>query len=120
MPRNKGMTLLEVLVALAIFATAALAVMRTVTQHINTLGVLEEKAFAAMVADNQLAMIMLAPSSLQATQGETDLAGRHWFYRITPQATDATLLHAVDVSVATSKEGVPTVTVRSYIDRSSL
>lgn len=39
---QSGMTLLEVLVALAIFATAAISVIRAVTQHINTLSYLEE------------------------------------------------------------------------------
>eukprot|EP00487_Bulimina_marginata_P001733 TRINITY_DN14098_c0_g1_i1.p1 TRINITY_DN14098_c0_g1~~TRINITY_DN14098_c0_g1_i1.p1 ORF type:complete len:103 (+),score=39.72 TRINITY_DN14098_c0_g1_i1:148-456(+) len=40
---SRGMTLLEVLVALAIFATAAISVIRAVTQHINTLSYLEEE-----------------------------------------------------------------------------
>ena len=52
---KQGMTLLEVLVALAIFATAALSVLRAVTQHINTLGYLEEKTFAGLEVDNQMA-----------------------------------------------------------------
>lgn len=41
--RMRGMTLLEVLVALAIFATAAISVIRSVSQHINTISYLEEK-----------------------------------------------------------------------------
>lgn len=41
--RTRGMTLLEVLVALAIFATAAISVIRSVSQHINTVSYLEEK-----------------------------------------------------------------------------
>lgn len=41
--RVRGMTLLEVLVALAIFATAAISVIRSVSQHINTVSYLEEK-----------------------------------------------------------------------------
>ncbi len=48
---NQGMTLLEVLVALAIFATAALSVMRSVTQHISTLSFLEEKTLAMKRSD---------------------------------------------------------------------
>ncbi len=63
--RSRGMTLLEVLVALAIFATAAISVIRAVTQHINTLSYLEEKTFAAMVVDNQMALVMLHPEKLK-------------------------------------------------------
>lgn len=62
---SRGMTLLEVLVALAIFATAAISVIRAVTQHINTLSYLEEKTFAAMVVDNQMALVMLHPEKLK-------------------------------------------------------
>lgn len=58
--RVRGLTLLEVLVALAVFATAALSVMKAVSQHLNTLGYLEEKTFAAMVADNEMAKIRLS------------------------------------------------------------
>ncbi|WP_033933817.1 MULTISPECIES: type II secretion system minor pseudopilin GspI, partial [Pseudomonadota] len=64
MKSKRGFTLLEVLVALAIFATAAISVIRSVSQHINTVNYLEEKMFAAMVVDNQMAQVMLNPQSL--------------------------------------------------------
>jgi general secretion pathway protein I len=111
------MTLLEVLVALAIFATAAISVIRAVTQHINTLSYLEEKTFAAMVVDNQMAMVMLHPEKLKKTQGTQKLAERDWFWTVTPVATSDNLLKAFDVSVATSKNASPVVTVRSYVSK---
>lgn len=113
--RQRGMTLLEVLVALAIFATAAISVIRAVTQHINTLSYLEEKTFAAMVVDNQMAMVMLHPEKLKKAQGTQKLAERDWFWTVTPVATSDNLLKAFDVSVATSKNASPVVTVRSYV-----
>ena len=67
---KRGFTLLEVLVALAIFATAAIATVRSVTQHLNTLNFLEEKTFAAMVADNQMARVILADKKV--TKKEVD------------------------------------------------
>ncbi|QFT08499.1 type II secretion system minor pseudopilin GspI [Vibrio sp. THAF190c] len=114
---QSGMTLLEVLVALAIFATAAISVIRAVTQHINTLSYLEEKTFAAMVVDNQMAMVMLHPEKLKKTQGTQKLAERDWFWTITPVPTSDNLLKAFDVSVATSKNASPVVTVRSYVSK---
>ncbi|KAB0302163.1 type II secretion system protein GspI [Vibrio fortis] len=114
---QRGMTLLEVLVALAIFATAAISVIRAVTQHINTLSYLEEKTFAAMVVDNQMAMVMLHPEKLKKTQGTQKLAERDWFWTITPVRTSDNLLKAFDVSVATSKNASPVVTVRSYVSK---
>lgn len=113
----KGMTLLEVLIALAIFATAAISIIRSVSQHINTLGYLEEKTFAAMVVDNQIAKVMLDTSTLKASKGTEKLADREWFWSVTPIKTSDNLLKAFDVSVAKDKKASPIVTVRSYVDR---
>ncbi len=113
--RIKGMTLLEVLVALAIFATAAISVVRSVSQHINTVSYLEEKMFAAMVVDNQMANVMLDTGELKAKNGTEELAGRTWYWKVSPISTTQPLLKAFDVSVATEKNASPVVTVRSYV-----
>ena len=116
--RARGMTLLEVLVALAVFATAALSVMKAVSQHLNTLGYLEEKTFAAMVADNEMAKIRLSgeiPTS--ARRGKSELAGREWYWSITSTQTADGFLRALDVTVATDearKQSV--VTLRTYVE----
>lgn len=112
---QRGFTLLEVLVALAIFATAAISVMRTVSQHINTVSYLEEKTFAAMVVDNQMAKVMLAESVPQAREGTEQLGGRNWYWKVTPVSTTNSYLAAFDVSVAIEKKAAPLVTVRSYV-----
>lgn len=113
---NQGMTLLEVLVALAIFATAALSVMRSVTQHISTLSFLEEKTLAAMVVDNQMALVMLAPAPTTTKKGKAELANQTWYWKVEPIKTSSNLLRAVDVSVATDKAHKNTLlTVRSYV-----
>ncbi|EKO3450992.1 type II secretion system minor pseudopilin GspI [Vibrio fluvialis] len=112
---KRGFTLLEVLVALAIFATAAISVMRAVSQHINTISYLEEKTFAAMVVDNQMAKLMLANTTPQAREGTQQLAGRTWYWKVTPVKTSNDILAAFDVSVATEKKAAPVVTVRSYV-----
>lgn len=113
--QGRGMTLLEVLVALAIFATAAISVIRAVSQHINTVSYLEEKMFAAMVVDNQMASVKLGTSELKASNGTQELAGRIWYWKVSPVATTQPLLKAFDVSVATEKNASPVVTVRSYV-----
>lgn len=113
---NKGMTLLEVLVALTIFATAALSVLRSVTQHINTLSYLEEKTFASMVIDNQMALMMLDKPPTSTKKGETELAGQTWYWTIAPVKTTSDILKSVDVSVATTKDQQsPLLTVRTYV-----
>ncbi|MDG3086857.1 type II secretion system minor pseudopilin GspI [Vibrio hannami] len=111
----KGMTLIEVLIALAIFATASLSVMRAVSQHTNTLSHLEERMFASMVVDNQMTLILLEGAPTSTKKGKTELAGVEWYWQATPVKTVADYIKGVDVSVFTDKEMKdPIVTVRSY------
>ena len=112
---ERGLTLLEVLVALAIFAMSSMALMRSVGQHINTLTLMEEKTFAAMVADNQMAKVMLDPKGLKKQSGKDNLADRDWYWTITPVSTQEGLIRAFDVEVARKARGAAIVTVRSYV-----
>ncbi|WP_456296444.1 type II secretion system minor pseudopilin GspI [Vibrio sp. AK197] len=113
---SRGMTLLEVLVALAIFATAAIAIIRSVSQHVNTLSYLEEKTFASMVADNRMALVMLSDGKVTAQKGKQSLAGQEWYWQVTPVKTASDLLQAFTVSVASSEKGTPIITVSSYVE----
>lgn len=112
--KQRGMTLLEVLVALAIFATAAISVIRAVSQHIDTIGYLEEKTFASMVADNHMAEVMLS-GNIKGRSGKEKLAGREWYWKVSPVDTSNSYLQSFDVSVADTEKGDPLITVRSYI-----
>ncbi|MGR5471420.1 type II secretion system minor pseudopilin GspI, partial [Vibrio astriarenae] len=67
------------------------------------------------VMDNQMANVMLATEKLKAKNGTEELAGRTWYWKVTPVATTQPLLKAFDISVATEKNASPVVTVRSYV-----
>ena len=118
MKRHKrGFTLLEVLAAVAVFALSAMALVRSVGQHVNTLTLMEEKAFAAMVVDNQMAKVMLNPQGLKPQSGKSKLADREWFWRVKPVATSGGLIQAFDVEVARKANGKAIVSVRSYVPK---
>jgi general secretion pathway protein I len=111
-----GMTLIEVMVALAIFATASLAVIQAVTQHINSLSYLEEKTIASMVLDNQMAAIYLQATPNLSQKGKVSMAHREWYWQVTPVETSNDMLKAMDVSVSLNVDhSSPLVTVRSYV-----
>ena len=117
MRQTLGFTLIEVLVAMAVFAVAAMAVLNATGQHVNSLGALEEKTFAAMVADNELALFTLegkVPTS--AKNGKSELAGRTWFWTIQPVPTVDNALKAVDVIVWQNEEKTnQLLSVRTYV-----
>jgi general secretion pathway protein I len=113
---NRGMTLIEVLVALAVFAVASLSVMQTISQSVNTISRFEERAFASMVVDNQMAMVMLSPAPSSTIKGKSELADQLWYWTIQPIKTSDNLLKAFDISVAKEEAQLyPIVTVRSYV-----
>ncbi len=56
---KRGFTLLEVMIALAIFALAATAVLQIASGALSNQQILEEKTVAGWVAENQTALLYL-------------------------------------------------------------
>ena len=57
--KQRGMTLIEVMVALAVFAIASLAVVNVASEHIRTLSYIEQKNIAQWIANNHLTQLHL-------------------------------------------------------------
>ena len=77
---EQGFTLIEMLVALAVFSLAALALLRLEGATVSTTALLQEQALAQTVARN-LAVEVLTdprPPAFGATPGEAINAGRKW------------------------------------------
>ncbi|HDV8799618.1 TPA: type II secretion system minor pseudopilin GspI [Escherichia coli] len=99
---KRGFTLLEVMLALAIFALAAMAVLQIASGALSNQQILEEKTVAGWVAENQTALLYLMTREQRAVrhQGESDMAGSRWYWRTTPLSTGNALLQAVDIEVS--------------------
>ena len=86
--RTAGFTLVEVLVALAVLTIALAAVMRALSQSIDTSAALRDRTLAMWVAQNRLATHQLQPGlpAQDTTEGEAEMAGRAWRWRelVTP------------------------------------
>jgi len=102
MKRESGFTLLEVLVALAIFALVAASVLTSTSRSLQTASRLEEKTLAMWVADNLIAELQLSRSSVAEgrEQGEVEFAGRSWRWQSEIKATSDADLRRVTVWVA--------------------
>jgi general secretion pathway protein I len=79
-PRSRGFTLLEVLVALAIFAIVAAVVLTAAGRSVNNAGRLEALTLAGWIADNRLTELQLqqpAPS-IGREDLKLEFGGRQW------------------------------------------
>lgn len=79
----KGFTLIEVMLAMAIFAIAGVALLGSADTSLRTLSQLEQKMIASWVASNQLVEASLDQSwpPKNNKTGKSDIAGHEWFWQ---------------------------------------
>lgn len=80
---KRGFTLLELLVAMAIFATAGMAIMQVSSAHVRNLSQLDELTVARYIADNQMQLALLDNEwpGKDKQQGEVEMANRKWLWQ---------------------------------------
>lgn len=104
---QSGFTLIEVMLALSIFTMAALAALQVATEHIRSITLIEERAFAIMVASNRMAEIHVSenwPPQNGAT-GQMQLAERTWYWRQQVVETVTDGLREVTITVSAEEDG---------------
>ncbi|CAH0532341.1 hypothetical protein VST7929_00159 [Vibrio stylophorae] len=112
---NRGFTLLEVMVALAIFALSSMALLQSMSQHSSTLIHLQQNLFANWVAENQQVKVALEGVPSSTKQGKSEMAGQTFYWKIQPQKTSEGSLVAVDVAVSTEANfASQLLQIRSY------
>jgi general secretion pathway protein I len=81
--KTLGFTLIEVMLAMAVFSIAGIALLSTATNNARNIGYLEDKMFANWVAANQLVATHLVEKwpPKNNLKGEVELAGRAWFWQ---------------------------------------
>lgn len=97
--RTSGFSLIELLVALAVFALMVLALLNLGSESVRTAITLETRALAEVVADNQAVDAALLPVSALGDQvaGEEVAGERRWRWERSAQLRDGLL--QVDVRV---------------------
>lgn len=101
---ESGFTLVEMLVALAVFAIAALALMRLDGYAIGTTAALDARSMAILVVRNEAALAATDPGPIVRGSTETNVVngGRSFIVRKTVTPTDDQRLVRVDL-VATEQ-----------------
>ena len=100
-PPNNGFTLLEIMVALAIFSLAALAMVRLQGYSVRSTANLGDSGMAWQVARNVAVEILSNPTppTLGETDGEEVNGGQEWRWTATTEKTDDARLILIDIVV---------------------
>ncbi|WP_152561512.1 MULTISPECIES: type II secretion system minor pseudopilin GspI [unclassified Alteromonas] len=110
--KQKGLTLLEVMVALLIFALTGTAILKAAGDHLSSVGQIESVTFANWVASNRLNQLQLETTwpPKNNLKGSMEMADRTWFWQQQVTKTNDGDLRAVTISVGEDKNYVSTVT----------
>jgi general secretion pathway protein I len=113
--KTRGFTLLEVMVALVIFATLAGAVIAASHYSLRQNARLQEQMLCAWVADNQISELRLQPVSPGREQLLRHFDGRDWRLEqtITP-AFDPRMLN-VEINVSPAESDQPVYRTHAWI-----
>lgn len=101
-----GFSLLEMVIAIAVFALAVLALLNLSGEATRTAAHMEDLTLASIVADNQAAEAGLDPRvAATAAQGDVQLGGRRWHWARRAEAAGGDGLLRVDIDVRAAGGG---------------
>jgi general secretion pathway protein I len=104
--RQAGFTLIEVMLAMAVFAISGVALLAVADNNYRHISLLEEKMLANWVASNQLVEASLSPTwpPKNNRKGNIDMAGRTWYWQQKVVKTDNNLLQQVIMEVRVNED----------------
>lgn len=107
-----GFTLVEIMVALAIFAVVSSALIKNVGMAARQSSILQERTIAYWVAENHLSRIRLRAHgeepefpAIGTDRLSVTMADREWTLRVDVQGTENELVHRIDVEVLSGEGG---------------
>ena len=99
--KQHGFTLIEVMLAMAVFAIAGVALLGVADNNYRHISHLEEQMFANWVASNQLVEVSLDKTwpPKNNRKGKVEMAGRTWYWQQKVINTANKELRAVNMQV---------------------
>ncbi|MCJ8319694.1 MAG: type II secretion system minor pseudopilin GspI [Colwellia sp.] len=119
-PNIKGFTLLEVLLAMAVFAIAGVALLGAAGNNFANISHLETKMLANWVASNQLVSSSLDQSwpPKNNKKGQVEMAGRAWYWQQKVIKTTDENMRAIVMEVRLTQDNEQALTsLMTYISK---
>lgn len=119
--RERGLTLIEVLIALAIIGIALTAVIKATSQTIKSTSYLQDKTMAAWVAQEIIGEaktgLIHVPNAPDHLLDKTKMLGRTWYWQASLEKTPNRHINKIVVNVYKNKndEENPMMNLESYI-----
>ena len=117
----RGFTLLEVLVALAVWAIAMAALIQAASDSARAQAIIQERTIAGWVAENIIVAQQLDrrwPDPGSRFSGEERMAGREWRWSVEVYATPEPSLRRFEVRVRPADTETTTVQLNAFLSRS--
>ncbi|MEY8216092.1 MAG: type II secretion system minor pseudopilin GspI [Colwellia sp.] len=118
--KNTGFTLIEVMLAMAVFSIAGLALLSAASNNARHIGHLENKMLASWVASNQLVATRLVNTwpPKNNLKGNVELAGRTWFWQQRVLKTNDKDLRAIEMEVRLKEDDKLAITsLTTYVSK---
>ncbi|WP_349556024.1 type II secretion system minor pseudopilin GspI [Marinobacter sp. NFXS9] len=104
--RQRGFTLIEVLVAVLVFGLIATAASEVASNYIGTFERVRDRTMATWIAENEVAQLRLQSDLPQVSEETDDLdyANRHWQVETVVSGTQDEKVRRVEVTVFLAPE----------------
>lgn len=103
--KSSGFTLIEVMIALAIFAIVSTTLIKNATQTVSQSRIIQERSMAQWIAESEMQTLRLQPRTQEnfPSQGTNmnsqTMGGREWQVEVDVRSTENELVRRVEITV---------------------
>lgn len=116
-PPASGFTLIEIIITVAVLATAMGAIISGMARYAGNAAYLREKTVALWVAHNRLTELQLEPGwpEIGKSDGDEEMAGAEWRWFVTISETPDPKVRRVDIRVQQRDKDNDAISLSSFL-----